>query len=240
MSVSGTAHTAARHRSGRWVSEVATSSPPLLPPRTARRSRLVRPRPPASRRPPRSRRTPAACGRMPARCQSSPSSAPPRMHATANTPPSSATATAAGAVAGAHGDGEAAVAGEQRGRGRPGHDVVAAHGEQRDLGAVGGQVAVDAHGVGGRVDGEALAPPAEPSPCSAGAHRHSSDGRAHDVSAATAVSLSRSPATPARDPGSGSGMSSGTTGPSPSSAASGMRPRRLVPGGWSPPAASPP
>ena len=43
MSVSGTLHTTARHRSGRWLATAATRRPPLLPPWIARRSRCARP-----------------------------------------------------------------------------------------------------------------------------------------------------------------------------------------------------
>ena len=98
MSVSGTAHTTARHRSGRWVSVAATSRPAVAaaPDRQPVAARCGPP-PPASRRRRRSRRTPAACARA---CRRGASPRRPRRRrgctATAKTPPSSATATAAG------------------------------------------------------------------------------------------------------------------------------------------------
>ena len=91
----------ARHRSGRWVMAAPTSSPPLDPPRMARRSRLVRPSATSqSAAAWKSSNTCCLLARIPARCQSSPYSPPPRMPAMAYTPPASQKATRPGAKPG--------------------------------------------------------------------------------------------------------------------------------------------
>ena len=77
---------------------------------------------------------------MPARCQASPSSAPPRMPATANRPPASHQAVTSGRVRRRLGDGEPAVAGEDRAARRSSGVVGAVDEEQRDVGAVVGGV----------------------------------------------------------------------------------------------------
>ena len=90
MSVSGTSHTTAAHRSGRRIMQAATSRPPLEPPRIARRAREVRPS--ATSQSAAASKSANTCGllaRMPAWCQASPSSPPPRRPGTATWPPSS-------------------------------------------------------------------------------------------------------------------------------------------------------
>src|SRR6266567_1826137 len=90
MSSSGTWQTTARNKSGRCVSAAPISKPPLEPPRMARWSLSVyfceiRNSPAAMK----SSKTFCFLSSIPARCQSSPNSAPPRRLASANTPPCS-------------------------------------------------------------------------------------------------------------------------------------------------------
>ena len=90
MSVSGTSHTTAWHRSGRRTSHAATSRPPFEPPRMASRSREVRPS--ATSQSAAASKSANTCGlrsRMPAWCHASPSSPPPRSPGIATWPPSS-------------------------------------------------------------------------------------------------------------------------------------------------------
>ena len=90
MSVSGTSHTTAAHRSGRRTMHAATSSPPLDPPRMARRSRDVRPFATSqSAAASKSAKTWGLLARIPAWCHASPSSPPPRSPGTATWPPCS-------------------------------------------------------------------------------------------------------------------------------------------------------
>src|SRR5665647_616640 len=90
MSSSGAEHTTAANRSGRWVNAAPTSRPPLEPPQHASCAGVVQPS--ATSRSAtawKSSNTFRLCARIPARCQSSPSSPPPRRFATTYTPPAS-------------------------------------------------------------------------------------------------------------------------------------------------------
>ena len=83
-SITGTAATTARARSGRWVSTAPISSPPLEPPMIASRSRLVIPlRCRWSAQAMKSSKQFCLVASRPAWCHSSPNSPPPRMLATA-------------------------------------------------------------------------------------------------------------------------------------------------------------
>ena len=88
MSSSGYEHTTARKSSGRCVRAAPTSSPPLDPPEMASRDGLVYLRvisqSAAARK---SSKTFCFLSSIPARCQASPNSPPPRRFGSANTPP---------------------------------------------------------------------------------------------------------------------------------------------------------
>ena len=84
MSSSGAEHTAAAMRSGRCVTDAPTSRPPLDPPQTASWALLVQPSAMSfSAAAWKSSKTFCLLARIPARCQSSPSSLPPRSPAIA-------------------------------------------------------------------------------------------------------------------------------------------------------------
>ena len=84
MSSSGAEQTTARYAAGRWVSAAPTSSPPLDPPMIDSWLVVVVPaETSASQAAWKSSNTFCLLARLPARCQASPSSPPPRSETTA-------------------------------------------------------------------------------------------------------------------------------------------------------------